>query len=84
MIDPRNTLTSDSRCSGVNPTQEHNRFGWGKRLDVADLSDEHPRKHPTHPRQLLNSPIPRIVAQLEMDTPIQFGDLPVVAADQVP
>ena len=59
-------------------------FRVGEPGDVTDLGYEHPCEHPAHPRQLLDCPIPDVVSQSDMDTPIEFADLMVVAADQIP
>src|SRR5262245_49494285 len=38
---PRLTLTSDPRCRGVSPAQEHSSAGRGNPGDVADLGHDH-------------------------------------------
>lgn len=56
----------------------------GEAGHVADLSDEHCGVDPTDAVELLDYPIPGIVAEPAMDPPVELDDLAVEPGDQVP
>src|SRR3954452_19143671 len=83
VIRPRRTLTSGSRCLGVNPAQLHNVWGLGKRVTSPISAHEDGPQRASHPVDGLDGPVAGVVFEPAVDLAFQHGDLPVIGAHQI-